>query len=152
MRRGARMRSLGILVAMTAWLTATPFAFASANVSCVIDDKNLKFMLEAIAGRSGPIVQVSEASLRLKAAAAKPIAITREHIVQQWIAGDDFRLQIAIEGKNPDADSFDLVILGRLDRTGEKYSDKYAGSYELKISGRKGERELKGRIVKCEIG
>ena len=136
-----------ICLAATAWLLATPFAFASANVSCVIDDKNLRFHLEATAGRSGPIVHVNDATFRLKAAKAS-IRVTREHIAQQWIMDDDLRLQIVIESKDPNGDSFDLAIVARADSTHEKYT----GTYVLTMIGSGAERKFKGRIRSCTIG
>lgn len=138
---------------MTAWLLATPFAFASANVSCSIDDKNLKFDLEAIAGRTGPINQVNQASLRLKPSKSTAVAVTREHIVQQWIVGDDFRLQVVIESEDPNGDSFDLRIVARLNRSKYvvNYVPTYFGDYTLTLIGSGAEREFKGRIKRCTV-
>ena len=134
---------------LTAWLLATPFAFASANVSCGIDDKNVKFYLEAIAGRSGPINQVNDASFLLKPAKMKPLKVDREHIAQQWIVGDDLRLQVVIESKDPNGNSFDLRIVAKSDK---KREDTYVGDYVLTMIGSGAEREFKGKIKSCTIG
>jgi hypothetical protein len=142
------MRGSKILLAMTAWLLATPFAFASANVDCAIDDKNVKFELEAIAGRSGPINQVNGGSFILKPAKMKPLQIKREHIAQQWIVDDDLRLQVVIESEDPNGNSFDLRIVARLD----KKRDTYSGNYVLTMIGSGAEREFKGKIKSCGIG
>ena len=142
------MHGVKILLAITAWLLATPFAFASANVSCGIDDKNVKFFLEAIAGRSGPINQVNDASFLLKPAKMKPLKVNREHIAQQWIVGDDLRLQVVIESEDPNGNSFDLRIVARLDKKREKYS----GDYVLTMIGSGAEREFKGKIKSCTAG
>ena len=142
------MRIFGILCFTTAWLATAPFAFASANVDCVIDDKNVKFLLEGIAGRSGPINQVNGGSLKLKAGKGPEIPVTMEHLVQQWIIDDDFRLQIKIEAEDPNGSSYDLRIIARYD----KRRDKYFGSYVLTMFGSGAEREFKGSIKSCLAG
>lgn len=126
-------------------------AWASANISCRIDDKFLSFALEAIAGRSGPIVQVQSGTMTIKPAvgklAAPQLAFGREHIIQQWDYADEMRLQIEV-GNEAAHQTVMLVILARRD----KNADKYSGRYVLTISTRAGSKEVNGRIKSCEAG
>ncbi|HLA20064.1 MAG TPA: hypothetical protein VJZ74_01270, partial [Pseudolabrys sp.] len=124
-----RRLTSGIFASM---LMAAP-ALASANVSCRIDDGHLRFELEAIAGRAGPITHVQDGTIEIKPAAVKlaspHIAFDLTHIVQQWSLGGDMRLQIEV-GDEAGKQNVNLVILARLN---EK-TDKYAGHYVLKIA------------------
>ena len=120
-------------------------------MSCRIDDANLTFEMEAIAGRSGPINQVHVGTIEIKPAAmtlALPhITFDRTHIVQQWDFGDDLRLQIEV-GDDAAKENVNLVIVARLDAK----TDKYSGRYVLKIWRDGKATELKGRIKDCEAG
>jgi hypothetical protein len=132
-------------------LMNTP-VLATANVSCLIDDAYLRFELEAIAGRDGPITQVQVGKIQIKPGAAvmlpsPQITFDRSHIVQQWFVGDDLRLQIEI-GDDASREIVNLVIVARLNT--EK--DKYFGRYLLKISRSGESNDLKGRIKACEAG
>jgi hypothetical protein len=131
-------------------LTAAP-AFASANVSCLIDDIYLRFELEAIAGRSGPITQVQIGKIEVKSAAAKltapQIAFDRTHIIQQWDYDGEMRLQIEVGG-DASKEIVNLVIVARLN---EK-TDKYSGRYVLKVLHAGETTERKGRIKECVAG
>jgi hypothetical protein len=129
----------------------TAQALASANVDCSIDDANLTFEMEAIAGRGGPINQVHVGTIEIKPAAmtlALPhITFDRTHIVQQWDFGDDLRLQI--ESRDETAkQNVNLVIMARLNSK----TDKYSGRYVLRVSRDGKTKELKGRIKECMVG
>ncbi len=73
------------------------------------------------------------------------VSFDRSHIVQQWIVGEDMRLQIEIGG---DRQTVNLTILARLDDA----RDKYFGRYVLTLSRPGATKELKGRIKECEAG
>ena len=88
-----------------------------------------------------------EASLKAKRV-GKSVAVNREHIVQQWILGDDLRLQLAIDGENDSDMSYELVIAARF----SKKTESYAGGYVLRLIGSGAEREYKGAIKSCTIG
>ncbi|MEP7030246.1 MAG: hypothetical protein ABI830_04865 [Pseudolabrys sp.] len=139
-------RILPAVALISAYLAMSATAFASANVSCAIDDANLDFELEAIAGRSGPINQVQVGSITLKAGTAK-FVFDRSHIIRQWDYDGDMRLQIEVEDE-PTKAHINLYIFARLNRK----TDKYSGRYVLKISKAGAEKELKGRIKECEVG
>jgi hypothetical protein len=135
---------------IAAWTALSAPALASANVGCEIDDKFINFSMEAIAGRSGPITQVNVGKISIKPAArlelAGPdISFDRSHIVQQWIAGDDLRLQIEVGGN---LQTINLIIVARLDAA----KDKYFGNYVLTLARAGATKELKGRIKECEAG
>jgi hypothetical protein len=137
---------------IVAWVMMTAPALATANVSCLIDDAFLKFEMEAIAGRTGPITQVQVGQIQIKPAAAvklvsPQITFDRTHIIQQWDLDDEMRLQIEV-GDDAAKENVNLVILARLDKT----QDKYSGRYVLKISRAGETKELKGRIKGCEAG
>ncbi len=120
-------------------------------MSCLIDDAFLKFELEAIAGRSGPIVQVQVGAIEIKPAAAKlktpQITFDRPQIIQQWMLGKELRLQVEVTDEAAN-ENVDLVILTQFN---ERQS-KYFGRYVLKISSTGKTKELKGRIKECEAG
>ncbi len=127
-------------------------ASATANVSCLIDDAYLRFELEAIAGRTGPITQVQVGKIEIKPAAAvkllsPQITFDRTHIVQQWLIGEELCLKIEA-GDDAARQTVNLVIVARLN---EK-QDKYFGRYILNITRPGESRELKGRIKACEAG
>lgn len=129
----------------------TAQASASANVDCAIDDANLKFELEAIASRSGPIQQIQVSSIDIKPAAIKlavpNIAFGRIDLIQQWIQGDDLRLQIEV-GDEAAKQNVNLTIIAQLNGK----TEKYAGRYVLKISHAGATKEFKGRIKECQAG
>jgi len=148
MRRRPARYLLGIIFLM---LISAP-AFASANVTCQIDDKYIEFELEAIAGRAGPIVQVQVGSIVIKPGAgvslsSPKITFDRSHIVQQWDLAGDLRLQIETED-DVAKENVNLVIFATLNPK----TDKYSGRYVLKISSAGKTKELKGRIKECEAG
>jgi hypothetical protein len=143
-----RRLALGLAACL---MPAAP-ALASANVSCLIDDNYLRFELEAIAGRAGPITHVQVGTIEIKPAAAVNLTSPRitfalTHIVQQWSLGGDMRLQIEI-GDAAAKQNINLVILARLN---EK-TEKYAGQYVIKIAIAGKTKELNGRIKECEAG
>lgn len=126
-------------------------AWASANVSCQIDDANLSFELEAIAGRSGPINQVHVGAIEIKPAAMKlatpQFTFDLTHIVQQWDYDGDLRLQFEIFDE-PAKMSILLTIFARLNSK----TDKYSGRYLLRVSAGGETKNLKGRIKECQAG
>jgi len=146
------MRPARWFYCIAAWLMLTAPALASANVSCLIDDAFLKFELEAIAGRAGPIVQVQVGTITIKPRAAVKLvspqmAFDHTHIVQQWSLDGDMRLQIEV-GDDAAKSNVNLVIIARL----EKNKDKYFGRYVLNISLAGATKEFKGRIKECQAG
>ena len=147
-----RQRPARFLLGIIFLMSISVPAFASANVTCQIDDRYIEFELEAIAGRAGPIVQVQVGSIVIKPAAgvtlASPkITFDRTNIVQQWDLGGDLRLQIEA-GDDAAKENVNLVIFATLNSK----TDKYSGRYVLKISSAGKTKELKGRIKECEAG
>ena len=126
-------------------------ALASANVDCSIDDKFVRFEMEAIAGRSGPIQQVHVGTIAIKPAAGRlaspQMTFDRTHIVQQWILGSDLRLQIEVTDAAA-KETVNLVISARLDSKHETYR----GGYLLKIARGGKPTQFKGRIKDCVAG
>jgi hypothetical protein len=144
--RGRTRFLLGIasLVLMTAQ------ALASANVDCSIDDANLKFDMEAIAGRSGPIQQIHVGTIEIKPAAmtlvAPSLTFNATNLMQQWIYASGLHLRIEVSDKANQ--SVNLVIIARIDAKREKYR----GTYFLWVTRDGKSNERKGRIKECVAG
>jgi hypothetical protein len=129
----------------------TAQALASANVDCSIDDANLKFEMEAIASRSGPIQHVQVGTIAIKPAAmtlAVPnVTFERVNLLQQWIQDGDLRLQVEVSD-DAAKQNVHLVILARLDSK----TEKFFGRYVLRVSRDGKTKELRGRIKECVAG
>ena len=140
-----------LFLGIAALALTTAQALASANIDCSIDDANLKFEMEAIASRSGPIQQIQVGTIAIKPAAmtlAVPtIAFDRTHLLQQWIQDGDLRLQIEVSD-DAAKQNVHLVILARLDSK----TEKFFGRYVLRVSRDGKTKELKGRIKECQAG
>ena len=132
-------------------MLTTASALASANVDCSIDDANLKFEMEAIASRSGPIQQVHVGSIEIKPAAMKlavpAMKFDQTNLLQQWIQNGDLRLHIEVSDGTAQQNVY-LVILARLDAK----TEKFFGRYVLRVSRDGKTNELKGRIKECVAG
>ncbi len=129
----------------------TAQTLASANIDCSIDDAHLKFDMEAIASRSGPIQQVYVGAIEIKPAAmmlAVPaMKFERINLLQQWIQDGDLRLHIEVSD-DAAQQNVTLVILARLDRK----TEKFFGRYVLRVSRDGKTKELKGSIKECVAG
>jgi hypothetical protein len=136
---------------IAALLLTASSALASANIDCSIDDAHLKFEMEAIASRSGPIQQIHVGSIAIKPAALKLAAPTmtfdRTNLLQQWIQDGDLRLHIEVSDDTAQQNVY-LVILARLDSK----TEKFFGRYVLRVSRDGKTGELKGRIKECVAG
>jgi len=149
--RLSRSACVALLLALACIPIASP-ARASANVSCAIEDDFLNLELEAIAGRDGPITQVQVGKIAIKKAADFALAVTnvsfdKAQIIQQWMLGDDMRLQIGVANDQA-KQAIDLVILARYDAK----QDKYFGRCVLTLSRASVRKKLQGRIKQCEAG
>lgn len=141
----------GLFLAATLTLSAAS-AFASANVDCTIDDKFIKLEMEAIAGRTGPINQVNVGSITLKPAigiklASPELTFDRTHISQQWFYQGDLKLDIETYDEKTH-ESVVLIIQAKHD----KKTEKFAGTYILRIERDQASKEFKGRIKECVAG
>ncbi len=144
-------RLLGqIGLGFAAWITMSAPAAASATVTCGIDDKFIAFEMQATSGRSGPITYVQGGTIRLKPASGHSIpaiSFDYSHIMQQWLLGQDLRLQIEVTDERQ-KQTIGLVILARRNRD----SDTYRGGYVLTVFGAGKTAEFKGRIKDCVAG
>jgi len=141
-----RMRLLAILAILPA-LVAGP-ALATASLSCSIEDANLSFSLEALSNREfGTIVGVTEGEITLKAKQVLKMGpvlkLERGHIAQHWTYERELRIGINVEN---DEGSLFLWVIAQADKTGERYSGRYA--MRVSVSG-SDSREFKGRIKGC---
>jgi hypothetical protein len=131
---------------------ASSFAHASANVDCSIDDKFVKFEMEAIAGRNGPIVQVNVGTIAVKPAAgispsAPELTFDVKQIVQQWLHRDDLKISIEIQDEKSGG-LIALIIEARLN----KKTEQFTGTYLLRVERGDATKALKGRIKECVAG
>jgi hypothetical protein len=143
------MRSAPGIWALAALLLAASPAGATANLECKIDDANLTFHLDGLAGDHGVIFQISTGTIRLKSrpqALPEEIAFDKSHIIQQWSFGDELRIEVFVHGPTGQW-VLDLAILAQRNR-----NDAYRGRYLLDVSYAGGRRTLRGRIARCEAG
>jgi hypothetical protein len=141
----------GFLLGIASLVLMTAQALASANVDCSIDDANLKFDMEAIATRAGPIQHINVGTIEIRPAAmtlvAPGMSFDRAHLLQQWIQNGDLRLQIEVSDDKADQ-NVNLVIIARIDPKMEKYR----GTYILRVTRDGKSNERKGRIKECVAG
>ncbi|HEY4140866.1 MAG TPA: hypothetical protein VGM57_05600 [Pseudolabrys sp.] len=129
----------------------TAEALASANVDCSIDDANLKFEMEAIAARAGPIQQIHVGTIEIRptamSLAALSMTFNATNLMQQWIYAGGLHLQIEVSDDKVNQ-SVNLVIIARTDAKMEKYR----GTYILRVTRDGKSNERKGRIKECVAG
>jgi hypothetical protein len=124
-----------------------PNAWATGNLDCSIDDKQLNFEIFALTGGTGGIVQVNQGSIEIKAGDDKALrsrrAIEQKHIEHQWIYGNELRLRIVVPDAK-DEPTGSLILIGAY----KSADDSYAGRYVLSLDQAGGEKVFKGRM-KC---
>lgn len=122
-------------------------ASATGNLDCSIDDNQLNFELFALTGGTGGIVQITQASVELKVGDDKALrskrAIEQKNIEQQWIHGNELRIQFGIPNTKGEPVGR-LILIG----TYKAADDTYAGRYALTVFRSGGGKEFKGRM-KC---
>lgn len=138
---------LSLMVALFGLPLAAPSAFATGNLDCAIDDKQVSFDLFALTGGAGGIVQVNQGSIEIKVGDDKALRSKRtiklENIEQQWIYGKELRVRFGIaDEKNEPIGS--LVLIGAYNAD----KDSYAGQYVLTVPQSGSEKQFKGRM-KC---
>lgn len=122
-------------------------AFATGNLDCAINDKQVSFELFALTGGAGGIVQINQGSIEIKVGDDKVLrakrAIELKHIEQQWIYGKELRLRfnIADDKEEPLAS---LILIGAYNAD----KDSYAGQYVLSVPQAGSEKQFKGKM-KC---
>jgi hypothetical protein len=126
------MRALLSLLAM---LVCAP-AFASASLSCSVDDKSLKFSADAVVSRGlgEQIPQFAgELELLLKGAPEdfRKLPLSLEHLTQRWLYGRQAKLRMYREREGEPHGSVELVVETRRSRKDET---EYRGRYELTVT------------------
>lgn len=139
--------ALSLTVALLGLPLAAQGAFATGNLDCAIDDKQVNFELFALTGGAGGIVQVNQGSIEIKVGDGKGLrskrAIELKNIEQQWIYGKELRIRFGIaDEKNEPLAS--LILIG----TYHAEKDSYAGQYVLSVLQSGEEKQFKGK-VKC---
>lgn len=139
--------ALPLMVALLGLLLATQGAFATGNLDCAIDDRQVSFELFALTGGSGGIVQVNQGSIEIKAGDDKALrakrAIELKHIEQQWIYGKELRLRFSIADEKDELVA-SLILIGAYNAD----KDSYSGQYVLSVPQAGSEKQFKGRM-KC---
>ncbi len=143
---GSRIVSV-LKTALVCLPLAAQSAFATGNLDCSIDDRQLSFEFSALTGGAGGIVQINQASVEIKAGDDKALrskrAIELKNIEQQWIYGNELRVRLGIpDDKGENLAS--LILIG----TYKGDDDTYAGRYVLSVYQSGGEKQFKGRM-KC---
>ena len=143
---GSRIVSV-LKTALVCLPLAAQSAFATGNLDCSINDRQLNFEFSALTGGAGGIVQINQASVEIKAGDDKALrskrAIELKNIEQQWIYGNELRVRLGIpDDKGENLAS--LILIG----TYKGDDDTYAGRYVLSVYQSGGEKQFKGRM-KC---
>jgi hypothetical protein len=139
------------LLGLASLALMTAQALASANIDCSIDDANIKFDMEAIAARSGPIQQIHVGAMEIRPAAATLVApnitFNAANLMQQWVHAGALHLQIEVTDDKANQ-IVNLVIIARNDPK----TEKYRGSYVLRVTREGKSNERRGRIKECVAG
>jgi hypothetical protein len=151
------MRTPGFGIA--ALLLATP-AYATASLSCSVDDRSLRFSAEAIVSHGvgeGVAQFTGELEVRLKDAppGLRTLPLGLEHLTQRWLHGREVKLRLFREHEGDGRGSVELVVETR--RLG-KDETAFSGSYVLTVSSEDAapgapKRTLKARgRASCSFG
>lgn len=143
---GSRIVS-SLKIALVCLPFAVQSAFATGNLDCSIDDRQLNFEFSALTGGSGSIVQINQASVEIKVGDDKALRSKRvielKNIEQQWIYGNELRVRLGIpDDKGENLAS--LILIG----TYKADDDTYAGRYVLSVDQSGSEKQFKGKM-KC---
>lgn len=137
----------GLMVALLSLSLTAQSAFATGNLDCVIDDRQVSFELFALTGGAGGIVQVNQGSIEIKVGDDKSLRSKRtielKHIELQWIYGKELRIRFGI-ANDKDEPIASLILIGAYNAD----KDSYAGQYVLSVPQAGEEKQFKGRM-KC---
>lgn len=137
----------GLMVALLSLSLTAQSAFATGNLDCAIDDRQVSFELFALTGGVGGIVQVNQGSIEIKIGDDKSLRSKRtielKHIEQQWIYGKELRIRFGI-ANDKDEPIASLILIGAYNAD----KDSYAGQYVLSVPQSGEEKQFKGRM-KC---
>lgn len=136
-----------LMVALLSLSLTAQSAFATGNLDCAIDDRQVSFELFALTGGAGGIVQVNQGSIEIKIGDDKSLRSKRtielKHIEQQWIYGKELRIRFGI-ANDKDEPIASLILIGAYNAD----KDSYAGQYVLSVPQSGEEKQFKGRM-KC---
>lgn len=143
-----RLRTVRTLMVVLLGLPlAVQSTFATGNLDCAIDDKQVSFELFALTGGAGGIVQVNQGSIEIKVGDDKALRSKRtiklENIEQQWIYGKELRVRFGITDEKGEP-AASLILIG----TYNADKDSYAGQYVLTVPQSGSEKQFKGKM-KC---
>ncbi|WP_024576880.1 MULTISPECIES: hypothetical protein [unclassified Afipia] len=137
----------GLKIALVCLPLAAQSAFATGNLDCAINDKQLSFELFALTGGAGGIVQINQASIEIKVGDDKALWSRRtlelKNIEQQWIYGKELRVRFGIPAAK-DEPVASLILIG----TYKADDDSYSGQYVLSLPQSGSEKHFKGKM-KC---
>lgn len=127
------MRKTGLFAATLLCLAAAGPAFATGGLNCAIDDENLTAAFDAGFNYSipGPMFGI-KGEIKPKQAGLPaelvPVVLDDKSLAQQWLDGDDLRLEFYRETANGDFAMVDLKIMTKRDPEDET---SYTGEYDL---------------------
>lgn len=137
----------GLMIVLFGLSLTVQSAFATGNLDCAIDDRQVSFELFALTGGAGGIVQVNQGSIEIKIGDDKALRSKRpielKHIEQQWIYGKELRIRFGI-ANDKDEPIASLILIGAYNAD----KDSYAGQYVLSVPQAGEEKQFKGRM-KC---
>ena len=143
---GSRIVS-GLKIALVCLPLAAQSVYATGNLDCSIDDKQLNLEFFAFTGGVGGIVQINQASVEIKVGDDKFLRSKRvielKNVEQQWIYGNELRIRLGIPGDKGD-NLASLILIG----TYKADDDTYAGRYVLSVYQSGGEELFKCKM-KC---
>ena len=131
-------------------LLLTGSAFASGGISCMGDDEKAKFEVGGgvTHGMGGPLFNFEGTIEILDKSVAddlRKISVTREHVAQYWLDGQDLRLVIYRERAEGDHGYVELTI-----RTQVSEEGVYGGQYELEVYETRGVTGPEGKTIEIK--
>ena len=138
------------ILAASALLISCSATLASGGISCTGDDEKAKFEVGGgvTHGMGGPLFTFEgsiEVADKTVADDLRKISVTREHVAQYWLDGQDLRLVIYRERLEGDHGYIELTI-----RTQVSEEGVYGGQYELVAFDTKNDTSTEGKRIEIK--
>jgi hypothetical protein len=137
----ATVRGWVFAISALAGLAAGP-AHATATLTCDVEDPVLIFHVMATVGHEATSISGTRGELRLRRD-GRTITIAADHLVANWIEGDELRLRFHVFAEDGGNDTDLVIVTRRRDET------DYAGRYRLRTDEKRDDRRGK---VTCSLG
>lgn len=145
------LKLLGVVTSL--FSLGTGHAAATASLICDAKDRNLSFELFGnIGSGDGAAAQITEGTIRIGAVKGKhgetEFKVEPGSAAGSWSFGRELRIGVSPE-KVGELSVFLAIIAEKTERNSDD-ATKWRGTYVLKLSGPKGDTEIKGRLKSCE--